>query len=68
MANVRYKPFTVGELEDMIRKYPRATEICVECNACGRSSMGGETLVKIKDKTGGAYGHLELSINKGFRE
>lgn len=57
--------FTVGQLEDMLRKFPKSTVIHVGCKSCSRSSSG-QDIIDIADMTNQTYGYIELTLNNTY--
>jgi peptidoglycan hydrolase CwlO-like protein len=51
---------TVGQLEDMLRKFDKGTIIHSNCNNCNHSTNGE---IKITDRTNQTYGYIEIEVN-----
>lgn len=54
--------FTVGKLENMLRKFDKETSVHVACRRCCSGSMN-EDVIKIDDRTNQTYGYIELELN-----
>ncbi|MEK4030845.1 hypothetical protein MKZ02_20205 [Pseudobacillus sp. FSL P4-0506] len=60
------KGTTVGELVEMLAKFPFDTEIVVGCGGCQKGSVND--VITISDRTDQTFGYIELNVNQSWKE
>lgn len=53
---------TVGNLEDMLRAYPKDTIIHTGCRCCSHGAIG-DNILSIEDMTNQTFGYIKLKLN-----
>ncbi|ABY46791.1 hypothetical protein [Bacillus mycoides] len=57
---------TVGELIEMLAKYPFNAPIVTNCEQCRRGFVNG--VVTIGDRTDQTYGYIDLNVNQASKK
>lgn len=57
---------TVGEIIEMLAKFPFDTKVFNNCGACHKGECGGH--MTISDQTNQTYGYIELNFNQSWKE
>lgn len=56
---------TVGELIEMLAKFPFDTAVLNNCGSCAKGEVGGR--ITISDQTDQTYGYIELNFNQSWK-
>lgn len=57
---------TVGQLIEMLAKFPFNTEVMSNCGACQKGECGGE--ITVTDMTKQTFGYIELNFNQSWKD
>jgi hypothetical protein len=57
---------TVGELIEMLSKFPFNTVVLNSCGACAKGEVGGH--MHISDQTNQTFGYIELNFNQTWKK
>jgi hypothetical protein len=60
------KSQTVGELIEMLSKFPFDTVVFNSCGACAKGESGGR--MTISDQTDQTFGYIELNFNQSWKK
>lgn len=58
------KAQTVGDIIEMLEKFPKGTEVINSCGACHKGEISG--FIKVSDMTKQTYGYIEITFNKSW--
>jgi hypothetical protein len=59
------KSQTVGELIEMLSKFPFGTVVLNNCGSCHKGEVGGH--MTISDQTDQTFGYIELNFNQSWK-
>lgn len=60
------KSQTVGELIEMLAKYPFDTVVLNNCGSCAKGEVGGH--MTISDRTDQTFGYIEINFNQTWKQ